>query len=145
MSVLEYSPSLTAEEYVLLRAAVGWVELPLEEARAGLRHSAYVASCHKDGDIIGAVRIVWDHGYIAYLSDLMVLPGHQRQGIGKKLVRLALSWVEGQRRPGWKIKVVLISTAGNEGFYKKLGFTERPAGAMGAGMDLWLAESRPPA
>lgn len=138
MDALDYSPSLSAEEYCRLRRAVGWVELPLEEAAAGLRHSAFVASCRRGGDAIGAVRIVWDHGYIAYLSDLMVLPEWQRRGIGKKLTQLALSWVEGQRRPEWKIKVVLISTAGNEGFYKKLGFTQRPEGAMGAGMDLWL-------
>ena len=138
MSQLEYSASLTAEEYCRLRAAVGWPELPLEEAREGLSHSAFVAACHKGRDIIGAVRIVWDHGYIAYFSDLMVLPAWQGRGIGRELARRALAWVEEQRRPGWKIKVVLISTAGNEGFYKKLGFTERPYDGMGAGMDLWL-------
>lgn len=138
MDALDYSASLSAEEYCRLRKAVGWVELPLEEAAAGLRHSAFIAACRCGSEAVGAVRIVWDHGYIAYLSDLMVLPDWQRRGIGKKLTRLALSWVEGQRRPGWKIKVVLISTAGNEDFYKKLGFTERPAGAMGAGMDLWI-------
>ncbi|MBD5627590.1 MAG: GNAT family N-acetyltransferase [Desulfovibrio sp.] len=138
MDDLDYSPSLSAEEYCRLRKAVGWPELPLEEAAAGLRHSAYKASCRRDGEVIGAVRIVWDHGYIAYFSDLMVLPAWQGRGIGKKLTQLALSWVEGHRRPGWKIKVVLISTAGNEGFYKKFDFTERPEGSMGAGMDLWL-------
>lgn len=138
MSQPDYSASLTAGEYCRLRAAVGWPELPLDEAREGLRHSAFVAACHMGDDIIGAVRIVWDHGYIAYFSDLMVMPAWQGQGIGRELARRALAWVESQRRPGWKIKVVLISTAGNEGFYKKLGFTERPADGMGAGMDLWL-------
>ncbi|MBD5539324.1 MAG: GNAT family N-acetyltransferase [Desulfovibrio sp.] len=138
MDTLDYSSFLSVEEYCRLRRAVGWVELPLAEAAAGLRHSAFIACCRHEGDAVGAVRIVWDHGYIAYLSDLMVLPPWQRKGIGKKLTRLAVSWVDGQRRPGWKIKIVLISTAGNEGFYKKLGFTERPEGAMGAGMDLWL-------
>ncbi|MBD5646825.1 MAG: GNAT family N-acetyltransferase [Desulfovibrio sp.] len=138
MNRLDYSASLTAGEYCRLRAAVGWPELPLEEAREGLSHSAFIAACRKNGDIIGAVRIVWDHGYIAYFSDLMVLPAWQGRGIGRELARRALAWVKGQRRPGWKIKVVLISTAGNEGFYKKLGFTERPSDGMGAGMDLWL-------
>ena len=138
MHQLDYSPTLTAEEYCRLRAAVGWPELPLDEAREGLRHSAFILACHKGDDIVGAVRIVWDHGYIAYFSDLMVLPAWQGQGIGRELARRALAWVDSRRRPGWKIKVVLIATAGNEGFYKKLGFTERPSGNMGAGMDLWL-------
>ena len=80
MSQLEYSASLTAEEYCRLRAAVGWPELPLEEAREELSHSAFVAACHKGGGIIGAVRIVWDHGYIAYFSDLMVLAPGYREG-----------------------------------------------------------------
>ncbi|MDE5878885.1 MAG: GNAT family N-acetyltransferase [Desulfovibrio sp.] len=138
MDALEYSATLSPEEYCFLRKAVAWPELPLEEAAEGLAHSAFIAACHRDGAIIGAVRIVWDHGYIAYFSDLMVLPAWQGRGIGKNLARRALDWVEKQRRPGWKIKVVLIATAGNEGFYRKLGFTERPAGGMGAGMDLWL-------
>ena len=138
MDALDYSTSLSAGEYCRLRKAVGWVELPLEEAAAGLRHSAFVAACRSGSEAVGAVRVVWDHGYIAYFSDLMVLPPWQGQGIGRELARRALAWVEGRRRPGWKIKVVLISTAGNEGFYKKLGFTERPADGMGAGMDLWL-------
>lgn len=126
-----------------MRKAVGWVELPLEEAASGLDHSAFIAACHKGRDIIGAVRIVWDHGYIAYFSDLMVLPAWQGKGIGRELARRALAWVQGQLRPSWKIKVVLISTAGNEDFYKKLGFMERPAGMMGAGMDLWMEEMEP--
>ena len=139
MNTLEYSASLSPEEYCALRKAVGWVELPPDEAAAGLRHSAFIASCHAGDAIVGAVRIVWDHGYIAYLSDLMVLPAWQGRGVGKALALRAIAWVDSQRKPGWKIKVVLISTAGNEGFYKKLGFTERPEGAMGAGMDLWLS------
>lgn len=117
---------------------MGWVEPPLEEARASLRHSSFIASCHVGNTIVGAVRIVWDHGYIAYLSDLMVLPAYQKKGIGKNLALRAIDWVKAQKQPDWKIKVVLISTAGNEGFYQKLGFTERPCGSMGAGMDLWL-------
>lgn len=138
MDELEYSAALSPEEYCALRRAVDWPELPLEEAAQGLRHSAFIAACRHAGACVGCVRIVWDHGYIAYFSDLMVLPAWQGRGIGKALARRALDWVERQRKPGWKIKVVLISTSGNEGFYRKLGFTERPAGGMGAGMDLWL-------
>ena len=137
MQQYEYADTLSAEEYCLLRKAVGWPELPVEQAREGLRHSSFIASCRLGTAIVGAVRIIWDHGYIAYFSDLMVLPACQKQGIGKNLAQRALEWVKAQRRPDWKIKIVLIATAGNEGFYKKLGFTERPCGAMGAGMDLW--------
>lgn len=140
MEGLQYAfgHSLTVNEYQALRKASGWPELPDEEAGSGLAHSSFVCSCHLGKEIIGAVRLVWDHGYIAYFSDLMVMPAHQGKGIGKKLAKMALDWI-GQKRPqGWKIKVVLISTAGNEDFYRKLGFVERPAGSMGAGMDLWL-------
>ena len=38
------------------------------------------------------------------------------------------------------IMVNLMATTGNEGFYRKFGFTERPNDAMGAGMVRWINE-----
>ena len=57
----------------------------------------------------------------------MVLPQYQHQGIGNA-----------QRKPGWKIKIVLVAAKGKEGFYQKLGFCSRPNENSGPGMDIWL-------
>lgn len=138
MTAYAYTQDLPVEAYQHLRSAVHWPELPLEEAASGLEHSAYTVACRFGSEVIGCARIVWDHGYIAYFSDLIVLPEQQKKGVGKTLTRLAINWIKEQLKPGWKIKIVLISTHGNESFYRKLGFTERPAGSMGAGLDMWL-------
>lgn len=122
-----------------MREAVGWPALPYDEANSGLEHSSFICACRYKGEIAGAVRLIWDHGYIAYLSDLMVMPEHQRKGIGKQLAEKAIEWLRIEKPQGWKIKIVLISTPGNEGFYARLGFERRPSGNMGAGMDMWLS------
>ncbi len=133
-----FENTLEAKEYQLLRKSVGWPALPDDEAASGLEHSSFICACHLREKIVGAVRLIWDHGYIVYFSDLMVLPEYQGQGIGMELAKRALAWVRQNRPLHWKIKIVLIATRNNEGFYKKLGFVERPCGNMGPGMDLWI-------
>lgn len=138
MEECNFSEAIETGEYQRLREAVGWPELPNEEAESGLEHSSFICACRISGEIAGAVRLIWDHGYIAYFSDLMVMPEHQGKGIGKRLAEKAIEWLKKKKPQGWKIKIVLISTPGNEGFYERLGFERRPSGNMGSGMDKWL-------
>lgn len=39
---------------------------------------------------------------------------------------------------GWGIMTVLVAAKGKEGFYKKLGFEERPNEQLGSGMSQWI-------
>ena len=68
--------SITPEEYMKLREAVGWGLFPLEEAEAGLSNS-YIW-CLRDneasGQPIGIGRVIWDHGYVMYIADIIVIP-----------------------------------------------------------------------
>ncbi len=66
------------------------------------------------------------------------MPQYQHQGIGKQLVIRAMDYLNAQRKPGWKIKIVLVAAKGKEGFYQKLGFCSRPNENSGPGMDIWL-------
>lgn len=135
---MEYKEEIDIVRYQKLREEVGWLNLPIEEAKAGLDHSSYKIGCYDQGRMIGMARIIWDGGYIAYLSDVIVDSAYQKKGIGKELVLHTMDYVRKQIQPGWKIKMVLAAAKGKEGFYEKLGFLIRPNENGGPGMDMWM-------
>ncbi len=136
--MIHYVDYVTPEEYMELRKIVGWVQFPLEEAKACI-DNAYMVLCVRDDDkAIGVVRLLWDGGYIAFLSDVIVIPEYQGQGIGRKLVEACLQKLKNDLKPGYKVKITLNSAKGKEPFYEKFGFKERPNEDSGAGMDQWI-------
>ena len=136
--MIRYVDDITPEEYMDLRKKVGWVEFPLEEAQACI-DNAYMVLCVRDDDkAIGVVRLLWDGGYIAFLSDVIVAPDYQGQGIGRKLVEASIQKLKEGMKPGYKVKLTLNSAKGKEPFYEKFGFRVRPNDDAGPGMDQWL-------
>ena len=136
--MIQYNSTITSEEYMELRRKVGWCEFPLEEAQAGIDNSYMVLCARDEGKAVGVMRLLWDGGYIAFLSDVIVDPKYQGQGIGAALVRGAIERIKKDMKPGYKVKFNLMSAKGKEGFYEKFGFKERPNDECGAGMDQWI-------
>ena len=136
--MIQYNSTITSEEYMELRRKVGWCEFPLEEAQAGIDNSYMVLCARDEGKAVGVMRLLWDGGYIAFLSDVIVDPKYQGQGIGAALVRGAIERIKKDMKPGYKVKFNLMSAKGKEGFYEKFGFKERPNEECGAGMDQWI-------
>ena len=135
---IKYVQDITPEEYMQLRRDVGWKEFPLEQAKACIDNAYYVV-CVRDGEkAIGVVRLLWDGGYIAFLSDVIVDAAYRGQGIGKTLVESCLIQLKKDMKPGYKVKITLNSAKGKEPFYEKFGFKVRPNDDAGAGMDQWL-------
>ena len=136
--MIRFTDQITPEEYMELRRKVGWVEFPLEQARACIE-KAFMILCVRDEDkAIGVVRLLWDGGYIAFLSDVIVDPKYQGQGIGRKLVEASIRKLKEGMKPGYKVKLTLNSAKGKEPFYEKFGFKVRPNEDAGPGMDQWL-------
>ncbi|MCR4690569.1 MAG: GNAT family N-acetyltransferase [Lachnospiraceae bacterium] len=137
--MIRYEKDITPEEYLELRRQVGWMEFPLEEAKNCIEN-AYMITCvrNEEGRCIGVVRLLWDGGYVAFLSDVIVDPAYQRQGIGRTLVEAVMNRIKEDSKPGYKVKLNLNSAKGKEPFYEKLGFKIRPNEEAGAGMDQWL-------
>ncbi len=70
-----------------------------------------------DGDIlVGVCRSLTDFSYCCYLSDLAVDVAHQKNGVGKELIRLTQSRLHPQ------CKIILLSAPKAEGYYPKIGF-----------------------
>ena len=136
--MISYGEYITPEEYMRLRKTVGWVEFPLEQARACIE-KAYMIMCVRDGEkAVGVARLLWDGGYIAFLSDVIVVPEYQGMGIGRKLVEASIRKLKEGMKPGYKVKLNLNSAKGKETFYEKFGFRVRPNEDAGPGMDQWF-------
>ena len=136
--MIQYGEYITPEEYMQLRKVVGWMQFPLEQAQACI-DKAYMVLCVRDDEKpIGVVRLLWDGGYIAFLSDVIVIPEYQGQGIGRKLVEASIQKLKEGMKPGYKVKLTLNAAKGKEPFYEKFGFKVRPNEDDGPGMDQWV-------
>lgn len=71
-----------------------------------------------DGDLlVGISRALTDFAYVTYLSDLAVRLSHQRQGIGKELIRVT------RRESGPDAYLVLLAAPKAVDYYPHIGFT----------------------
>ena len=134
---MKITNTITPEEYLGLRKAVGWSIFPIEQASAGLDNSHVI--CLRDGERPVAMgRIIWDHGYSVLIADVIVDPQYQGQGLGRELMKNIMDHLRGLLKPGYRILVSLLAAENKEGFYKKFGFIERPTEIFGPGMHQWL-------
>ncbi len=83
-------------------------------------------------------RVLFDFGYTAYITDVIVHPDYQGKGIGTQLVNNILDFLKENSDENEFMSYVLIANKGKEDFYKKFGFVARPTDCLGAGMTLRL-------
>ncbi|MCR4996252.1 MAG: GNAT family N-acetyltransferase [Butyrivibrio sp.] len=113
---------LTPEEFVRLRNATGFADIPVEHARKALQNGLINVSAMKDGELIGMGRLVGDGAMYWYLQEIVVLPEYQRQGIGTMIVNHLVDYAVKNSSTGKFTTIGGISANGKEGFYKNLGF-----------------------
>ena len=138
--VEKFTDYITAEEYMGFRKAVCWAEFPLEEAEEGLKNS-FICCLRLEDKPIALGRVIWDHGYVVYIADIIVLPEYQGNGYGRMVMEKIMSMINGWLKPGYKMMVSLCSAKGKEEFYTKFGFVKRPDENYGCGMCQWLGIS----
>ena len=138
MEGFEITDTITPQEYMELRKIVGWHEFPLEQAAAGLSHTSFLYCLRKEGRPIALGRAIWDHGYVVYIADVIVVPEYQRKGLGRNIMEYLLDKIRGNLKPGYLMMVSLMAAKGKEEFYKKFGFVERPSDQFGCGMHQWI-------
>jgi ribosomal protein S18 acetylase RimI-like enzyme len=69
-----------------------------------------------DAVLVGMGRCITDGEYYATFWDIIVKPGYQGKGIGRKIVEKLMEGLQDMQF------IALTSTPGNETFYKKFGF-----------------------
>ncbi|MDE7266484.1 MAG: GNAT family N-acetyltransferase [Lachnospiraceae bacterium] len=114
---------LTAEDFIHLKVATGFINRPLEQVEKALANDLFDVSVVYNGEVIGMGRLVGDGALYWYLQEIIVLPEYQGQGLGRKIVNRLLEYIKETALPGTKVEVGLTSVKGKEPFYEKLGFT----------------------
>ena len=138
----EITKTITPAEYMSMREAVGWGLFPLEEAEKSLKDS-YIWCIRVEGRAIGLGRVIWDHGYVIYIADIIVLPEYQGQGLGRVIMENIMAFIHEQLKPGYRFMVSLSSAKGKDTFYEKFGFVSRPTDSVGPGMFQWFISELP--
>lgn len=91
--------------------------IPRATVARGFRNSIAALARDDDGKLIGFARLVTDKATFAWLCDVIVLPGHQGQGIARGLVRAFQTHPDLQGLRRW-----LLGTKDAHGVYAALGF-----------------------
>lgn len=110
------------DELVELYDSVGWSKYTDDPLRLydAVGRSLRVVCARIDNRLVGLARIVGDGLTIVYLQDILVHPDHQRLGIGRELLRLALEPYQDVRQ-----KVLMTDDEPRQrAFYESMGFTE---------------------
>ena len=113
-----FTDKLSVEDYLRLREEVGWKSIAPEQAQAGLDNSYAVIAAMLDGEAVGFVRLLWDGGYVAFLSDVIVVPEYQGQGIGKHLLAMV------KERYSDFMRIVIVAYNDRVSFYETCGFSK---------------------
>ena len=133
---------LTVEEYLKLRALVGWKKLSREQAQKALDNSLLVVGAYLAGQPIGMGRLVGDGAVICYVQDLVIPPQAQGYGIGSLVLSRLTQYVESLRLPGTEMMFDLMCAKGRERFYEAHGFLARPTEKLGPGMIQYMNDNR---
>jgi GNAT superfamily N-acetyltransferase len=122
----------TVKEYNALRHLADWPVLDERMVEIGLANSLYTVVIEDKNGIIGMGRVVGDNAIYLHISDLIVSPDFQKQGVGSIIMKELLKYVDSVASKGTNIG--LMCSKGREPFYKSFGFLERPNDKFGAGM-----------
>ena len=108
------------ENVLHLYQAVGWTNYTHQPQmlEKSLSHSLAIYLALDGEAIVGLVRLVGDGFSSVFVQDLIVLPSHQRQGIGSALMKEALA----DFKEVYQIQLATEQTEKNLGFYRFLGF-----------------------
>lgn len=100
-----------------------------------LRNANLIVTAWDGDQLVGIARGVSDFSYCTYLSDLAVRMSHQKQGIGRGLIRRT-------RELGGQATVILLSAPKAVDYYPHVGFKQHPSAWMLGSGDPLGHESR---
>lgn len=104
--------------HAVLRETYWSPGIPRETVARAAANSICVIARDDVGAVIGFARVVSDRATFAWLCDVIVLPGKQGKGLGRRLVQTLQAHPDLQGLRRW-----LLGTKDAHGVYEPLGFT----------------------
>lgn len=132
--------TIDVQDYLMVRAKVGWITLLEEQAKKALEHSICIIGAYENDQLIGMGRIVGDGAVICYIQDLIVVPEYQSKGVGSMLLEHLVEYVKCIQEENSQMMLCLMCAKGREEFYEKHGFIARPTDHLGPGMIQYLGK-----
>lgn len=125
----------TVAEYRALRQLVGLSAKTEEAATAGLPNTLFAVVIEHEGQAIGMGRVIGDGGTAFQVTDIAVLPEHQKRGLGKRIVAALVDWLKANAPASAYISLIADGPA--KDLYAQYGF--KPVEEHGSiGMYIWI-------
>ncbi|MHC1723326.1 MAG: GNAT family N-acetyltransferase [Aminipila sp.] len=136
--MITYKNKIAVDDYLQLRDAVKWKNVPREQAKKALKGSVYMIVAYDNDKAVGMARVVGDGTYMALIVDVMVHPDYQNMKIGSFIMNNVMTTLESSVTGDDIMMINLMSVPGKETFYEKFGLAARPNKTMGPGMCRWV-------
>ncbi len=117
--IYRLEPELDPEEFIdVLNRSTLAARRPVQDLgtiRAMLANADVIVTARHEGQLVGVSRAITDFAYCTYLSDLAVAESHQRQGIGRELIRRT------HEAAGLQTKLILLAAPKARTYYPHIG------------------------
>lgn len=110
----------TVSDYIDIRLAAGLSRKSEEAARIGLANGLFGVVVYCAGKPIGIGRVIGDGGCFFEVTDIAVLPEHQKKGVGDMIMRAIMEFLR-EKAPKTAY-VSLMADHGTPHFYERYGF-----------------------
>lgn len=134
---IDFRESVPLEEtFFTLYQTTGWNQsygFSAGELHEALKQSWYLVAAYDKSELVGFGRVISDGIYHALITEMIIAPAYQGQGIGSEIMQRLLAKCRDHRIRS----IQLFSARGKAEFYKRFGFEER--GANAPGMQLKVA------
>jgi GNAT superfamily N-acetyltransferase len=109
------------QDYIAIRVAAGLSRKSEEAACRGLPNTLFaVVAYHDNATPVGLGWVIGDGGCFYEITDIAVLPAHQKRGLGDLIMRALLAWLRENAPP--TAYVSLMADHGTPHFYRRYGF-----------------------
>ena len=119
----------TVAEYRDLRRLSGLSEKSPEAAERGLPATLFAVVIEADTGPVGMGRVIGDGGTAYQVVDIAVLPPHQGQGLGKRIVAALVDWLHATAPKS--AYVSLIADGPAKDLYSQYGFEPTAPASIG--------------
>ena len=119
----------SGEEFVTLRNLVNISTRDVRGSNIGLLNSNFMVTVRDNGMLIGMGRVVGDGATTFIISDVVVHPDYQGQGIGQLMMTHLMDWLNSNASPNAYVSLIASDYAVD--FYKPFGFVETTPSLIG--------------
>lgn len=108
------------EAYIGLRLEGGLSGKSREAATIGLKNSVFAVSIYDKELLVGMGRIIGDGGTVFQIVDIVVKPSYQGKGLGKRLMKELVNYLDENTYPGSYVSLIADDPANK--LYEQFGF-----------------------